>query len=341
MREGLGPRQSTILRAVVREYVRSGEPVGSKQLVGRYRFALSSATVRNEMAGLVELGFLVQPHTSAGRIPTDRGYRFFVDTMEGPLRLPEGQERRLDDELSRPQSLEDLLQRTTDVLSRLTRYAAAVLAPRLAPSRLRRIETVRLGPRTATVVIVAHNGRVEQQIVTFARETSAARLERASAELNRDLYDMSLTDARQRASELAAGAQPRDRELLAGIVAALEQMLRAEDRVFVGGAANLAEEPAFERETLHGLYEVLERQTDVLNLLSEALERPITVRIGSEVAVEEMRSCSLVMATYDLGGRSVGSLGLIGPTRMDYQRAVAAAASAARKLASTLGAIAE
>jgi heat-inducible transcriptional repressor len=321
--------------------VRTKEPVGSKQLVGRYRLTFSPATVRSELARLADGGFLTQPHTSAGRIPTDLGYRFFVDTIEGPGRLPEGQERRLDSELSRePASLEDLLQRTSEVLSRLTHYAAAVLAPRLAPSRLRRIDVVSMGSRTAMVVLIADNGSVLQRMVTLEREISNREIDRAAADLNRELFDMRLADAKRRANELAESAAPRDRTLLTEIVQALEQMLRAEGRIFVGGVSNLAGEPEFERDTLQNLYSALESQTAVHRLLSEALGRPIIVRIGSEVALEAMRPCSVVMAGYTAAGGPGGTIGLIGPTRMDYQRAIAATAAVARRLATTLEAIA-
>jgi heat-inducible transcriptional repressor len=336
--EPLSDRQSAILRAIVRDYVRNGEPVGSKQLVGRYRLSFSPATVRSEMARLSDIGYLVQPHTSAGRIPTDVGYRFFVDTMEAAA-LSQTQARRLDDEMAgEPESLEDLLQRTTDALAGLTHYAAAVLAPRLSPSRLRRLDLVRMGPRTAMVVLIASSGRVEQRMVSLDHEVTPAQLDRAAADLTRDLSDVLLAEAKRRVARKASPPSG-DASLYAGIVAAFEQMLAGEDRVFLGGAANLADEQAFGRDTLHRLYEILERQTAVLDLLSEALDRPLTIRIGSEVPIEDMRACSLVMATYAIEGRSVGSLGLIGPTRMDYQRAAAAAAAAARNLAGKLRAI--
>lgn len=337
MSETLGTRQGTVLNAVVREYIRTGEPVGSKHVVSRYRLGVSSATVRNDMARLEELLYLVQPHTSAGRIPTDTGYRFFVDHLENPVRLEGTQERAVVEELARePESLDDLLQRATEVLARLTRSAAAVLAPRLAPSRLRRLDLVRMAPRRLMVVLVADNGRVEQRIASLDRDLTTAALERVAAELNRDLENQRLEEARRRVQARMATASASDRTVLREVVEALAGTLTSEDRVYVGGAANLAEEQTFGRDTLHAIYDVLERQHAVLQLLAGALEGPTTVRIGSELPLEQMQACSLVVANYEVAGRPLGSVGIIGPTRMDYRRALAGTSAVARTLGRAL-----
>ena len=167
MTENLGERPAAILRAIVREYIRSGEAVGSRYLVERTRLDVSPATVRNEMARLEELGYLVQPHTSAGRVPTDRGYRFLVDEIRAPRQLSEGQRRALAEELTseEPESVEELLRRATEVVSHFTHHAAAVLSRRARPSTLRRLELFPVGARMAMLVLIAENGRVEQRML--------------------------------------------------------------------------------------------------------------------------------------------------------------------------------
>lgn len=339
MDEPLGQRQGSVLRSVVREYVRTGEPVGSKHLVGRYRLGVSSATVRNDMARLEELRYLVQPHTSAGRIPTDLGYRYFVDHLDRSVRLDERAERTVWEQLSEDlTSLDDLLARATEVLARITRHAAAVLAPRLTPARLRRIELVRMAPRKVMVVLIADSGRVEQHILSLGRDVADAILERLSADVNRDLAGLRLRDARARADALAQAASPTDRALLGGVADALGATLRSEDRLVVGGAANLADAGAFSPEALRDLYEALDRQKDLLEILASGLEgaRSLTVRIGSENPIEELHECSVVVANYGLEGVPLGTVGIIGPTRMDYRRAIASAQSVADTMARTL-----
>ncbi|MBI4728141.1 MAG: heat-inducible transcription repressor HrcA [Acidobacteria bacterium] len=341
MDDALAPRQQSILRALVREFIRTGEPVGSKELVHRYRLDFSPATVRGEMARLEEDEYLAQPHASAGRIPTDRAYRFFVDHLPAPGRLTKEEERAVHEELSRePESLDDLLQRASEMISRITHHAAAVLAPRLAPSRLRRIDLVGIGGRAVVVVIVADGGRVEERIVRLDRDVSAGALDRVGRDLNRDLLGRRLDEAHVRvAAHIAAATEP-DREVLEAVAAALREALTVGARVYVGGTATLAEEESFRRETLQHLYEVIERQQVLLDLLAGALDRPFTVRIGSELPYRAMHPCSIVAANYGIADSPAGTVGVIGPTRMNYERAIAAAGAVARTLEGTLGAIA-
>lgn len=334
--KGLGPRQSAVLNAVVEEYIRTGEPVGSKTIVGRYRLGVSSASVRNDMAQLEDLLYLNQPHTSAGRIPTDRGYRYFVDTLENPVRL-RAADRSIPREIAGTEgTLDDLLQRATDVVSRVTHYAAAVLAPRLSPARLRRIELVGLASRKVLVVVVTDSGRVEQGMATLDRDVAPAELERVGRDLNHDLYDARLADAHRLVATRAAESPARERALLAGVAESLKETLGASDRVYVGGAAHLAEQETFRRETLHHLYEVLERQSAMLGLLAEALAGPVSVKIGAEIGMPEMQECSIVAAPYAVGGDALGTIGIIGPTRMDYARAMAIAGAVARSIEQSL-----
>ena len=339
MADNLGDRPAAILRAIVREYIRSGEAVGSKYLVDRTRLDVSPATVRNEMARLEELGYLIQPHTSAGRVPTDRGYRFVVDEIRAPRQLAEGQRRALEEELTadEPESVGELLRRATEVVSRYTHHAAAVLSRRARPSTLRRLELFPVGTRMAMLVLIAENGRVEQRMVPMDGTLAEKDVEALGARLGAELHGHGLVQAQQRLATLAHAGQA-ERQLLDDIAAGFQSLLDSDDHVFVGGVANLAGEQTFERETLSRLYETLEHQKAMLEMLASTLDPPVSVRIGSEHESEDLRYVSVVVAGFSPGADAHGSIGIIGPTRMDYERVIATANAVARMLEATLGA---
>jgi heat-inducible transcriptional repressor len=335
-KRALGARQAAILSAIVREYIRSGEPVGSKSLVGKFRLDVSSATVRNDMSLLEELGYLAQPHTSAGRIPTDLGYRWFVDTVGTP-KLSQTQERELTDALGEPADLDSKLVLASEVLSHFTRYAAAVLTPRLQESKLRHLDLAWLGPRLVVAVVIGDGGRVEKRMFELEADVSEHDVEQVAHEVNRQLGGAGLEEARQKLFAMAKRAAAKDRGLLVGVADAVSHMIAAEQRVFLGGTSHLAADETLssERDTLRRVYETMERQTEMLRLLEEAI-RPVTVRIGSELPVEELRSLSVVTAPYGALDEGGGTIGVIGPTRMDYLRAMAIVAAVARTLESSL-----
>jgi heat-inducible transcriptional repressor len=341
MAETLGERQASILRAIVREYIRSGEAVGSKHLVDRSRLNVSSATVRNEMARLEELGYLAQPHTSAGRVPTDRGLRFVVDEIKSPRSLNAPQQRALAAEMADGDisSVEDLLRRATDTVSRFTHHAAAILATRGRAGRVRRIELFAVSRRTASMVLIADNGRVEQRMIPL-EDIDAAEVEAMAQRLGRELQGVEIERARQTVvaeAEAAAASAPKQRALLESIAGGLDALRAADEHVVVGGVANLAGEGAFERDTLGKLYQALEHQTALLELLAQGVDHSVTVRIGSENNTEPFQSCSIVVASFGGDDEQRGSVSVIGPTRMDYDRVIATANAVARIIEGTLG----
>ncbi|MFA5892017.1 MAG: heat-inducible transcriptional repressor HrcA [Actinomycetota bacterium] len=339
MPETLVERQAEILRAVVREYIRTGEPIGSKHLVDRSHLQVSAATVRNEMAHLEEMGYLVQPHTSAGRVPTDAGYRFLVDEIKTPPRLAEGRRHALESEITgEAGGTDELARRAGDVLSRFTHHAAAVLSRRARPSRLRRVEIFSTASRLAMVVLIAENGRVEQRVIPIEAPLRDTDIERMADPLCADLRGVTLDDAIADVATRARTGPQSERAFMESLCAALRALQESDEHVVVGGVANLASEQDFERETLHRLYEAIERQTALLELLASSLESaPVTVRIGSEVPSEDFRSCSIVVAEFGLPGADRGSVGVIGPTRMEYGRVIATANAVARALEGALG----
>jgi heat-inducible transcriptional repressor len=333
----LGARQAAILNAVVREYIRSGEPVGSKHLVGRYRLDVSSATVRNDMSLLEELGYLTQPHTSAGRVPTDLGYRWFVDGASSPARLAEGQQRELSEALGEPGDMDAKLSVASEILTRFTRYASTVLTPRLEVTHLRHLDLARLGPRMVVAVLIGDGGRVEKRVVELDTDVSDKEVEQVAQDVNRTLGGLTLDEAQHRLDAMGKRAPAKSKALYTQVSGAIGGMLDADRRVVVGGASHLAGDQtlAAERETLHRVYEAMERQTEMLRLLEEAI-RPVSVRIGSELLVEDLRACSVVVAPYVVGTEGGGTVGVIGPTRMDYVRAMAIVAAVARTLEASL-----
>jgi len=336
----LDDRKAQLLRAVVHDFIQQAKPVGSKTLADRYALGLSAATIRNELAALEEQGYLSHPHTSAGRVPTDLGYRFYVDSLSGVGKLARAQEEAIARFFEGAADLEETMRRTSVLLARLTQYTAMVAPPSLDRSRLRHIELVGLGRHVVMVVIIVDTGRVEKRLVESTFEVAADDLD----ELRRRFLDALVGERLDRA-ELVLGALgervPPGRQALFDLLAdAVGQMVsdQTSERVFIGGQAHLAGPDAFDGlETVHRVYEALEQQVLVLRLLRAVLDsdEQLSVTIGSENTVAGIEACSLVTSAYGTGD-AAGSIGVIGPTRMDYLRAMAAVQAVARYLGDVL-----
>jgi heat-inducible transcriptional repressor len=333
----LDDRKLRILRAVVAEYVSGGEPVGSKRVVEVAELDVSAATVRNEMAALEELGYIAQPHTSAGRVPTDKGYRRFVDDLADGAAL-DGPRRELVGELlGTARDVEDLLARTSTVLTQLTRLVSLVIAPAMDASRLKLVELVGLTPSSALLLLVADTGRVEKRLVDLPAGTTEHDLDRIRVVLGEQVRGHALRDVHARLVGLVDDAPSELRDLLRALADATATDLTEETvhHVFVGGQASLAGEASFERDQLSRVLQLLEERVTLARLLSEttADDEP-TVRIGGENEVEDLRSTSLVAQRYRLV--SAGSLGVLGPTRMDYASVLATVRAVADQLQASL-----
>jgi heat-inducible transcriptional repressor len=331
----LDERKARLLRVVVHEFIHTAEPVGSKTLTERYSLGVSPATIRNELAVLEEQGYLSHPHTSAGRVPTDRGYRFYVDALSGVGELARTQEETIARYFEGAADLEETLQRTSLLLSNLTRYTAMVAPPGLDRSRLRHVELVGLGPHVIMLVLIVDSGRVEKRLVETASEVAAEDLEELRRQLNERLVGERLSRAELVLDAMAAEVPPQRRALFATLAGAIGQVVgdQSTERVWLGGQAHIAGPDAFDGiETVRQVYEALEQQVLVLRLLQAALGKDkVSVVIGSENPVEGMEACSLVISAY-LAGDATGSIGVLGPTRMDYLRAMAAVQAVARYL---------
>ncbi len=333
----LDERKLTILRAIVTEYVANGEPVGSKRVVDVAKLDVSAATVRNEMAALEELGYITQPHTSAGRIPTDKGYRRFVDELRTDPGVEDPRRQLVEELLGSSRDLEDLLARTSSVLSQLTRLVSLVIAPAADAARLKLIELVFLAPGSGLLLLVADTGRVEKRMVDLPAGVGESDLDRVRSVLSEQVRGRRLGDVHDTIRGIADEAPAELREALAAVADATATRM-AEDtihHVFVGGQASLAGDDSFEREQLSRVLQVLEERATLARLLSEATaEDETTVRIGEENEVEDLRAASLVARRYRLV--TAGSLGVIGPTRMDYASVVATVRAVADQLQATL-----
>jgi heat-inducible transcriptional repressor len=331
----LTPRQQEILVRVVEEYVATGAPVGSKTLVERAAMEVSSSTVRYELAVLEEQGLLSHPHTSAGRVPTDLGYRFFVDRVIDQL-TPRPAELELDLDFSQLRSeIETALQATTDALAEMTHLLALVSAPPIEATTVRRIEVLLLQPRLVMVVVITATGGVTKRLFTFAESVDSGLAEWAGEYLNESLGGRQLGGRMLRACLEDPQLGPRERAFLAELRPAFAEVLETPEQAFyVGGTAGVLGE--FRPDELAGyqrLLEVLEQRAVTLELMRASLvsKRPF-VRVGSELADPQLATVSLVGAPYGLRHRNLGTVNLVGPMRMDYVKAIDAVRTAAREL---------
>ncbi len=331
MKRVLDDRKLAVLRAIVEDFVSTNEPVGSKSLVDRHNLDVSPATIRNDMAVLEEQGFIVQPHTSAGRIPTDQGYRLFVDRLSGVKPLSSAERRAIETFLAGAYDLDDVVMRTVRLLAQLTRQVAVVQYPSLTKSSVRHIELVPLTDRRLLLVLITDTGRVEQRTVDLPSPIGDEAITQLRAVLNACLDGRKLADVATVVAELPERVTAVERPNAAAVFSVIVETLvdRHEERVVVGGAANLTQAD-FSRG-LHEVLEALEEQVVLMRLLGESGDHAtVTVRIGSENEVHGLRSTSLVATGYGTGDQSLARLGVLGPTRMDYPTAMGAVRAVAR-----------
>jgi heat-inducible transcriptional repressor len=333
--DDLNARRAAILEAVVTEYIGTAEPVGSSHVASAPGVQVSSATVRSEMVALEREGYLVQPHTSAGRIPTDKGYRFFVDHMTEPGVLGPAQHQQVSSFFDQVHmEMETMLERTSGLLSELTSYAAVVVGPSHEQASIRSVQVVGLGTRLALLVIVLSDGAVEKRTIDLDVDASDDLLNRAGAVLATHLIGHTLAS---RWGVPSTGDVDIDR-VIASVGSAFERMEGAgeSDHVFVGGPARLAE--SFDAvETVRTVLGILEQQLVVVTLLRDVLNRGLSVAIGTEHGFEPLASCAVVVAPVSVDGQELGAVGLLGPTRMDYPHALAAAHVVGERLGQRLG----
>lgn len=317
-------RRFEVLRAIVSDYVATQEPVGSKNIVERHQLGVSSATVRSDMAVLEEEGYIAQPHTSAGRIPTDKGYRLFVDRLTQVKPLSAGERRAIQSFLSEALDLDDVLRRSARLLAQLTQQVAVIQYPTLTRAVVRHVELVALAPRRVLTVVITDTGRVEQRILESSVEATAEGLRELAARLVASVAGKKVGEA---AAVLRAAHEEEDadpelassvlrREVIADLLTAL--VVHPEERLVLSGTPNVTRS-FVDQPSIRGVLEALDEQVTLLQLLA-VLEHPDAMRvsIGEENRDANLVSSSLVAGGYGSGEFLMGGLAVVGPTRMDY-----------------------
>ncbi|OXM15575.1 heat-inducible transcriptional repressor HrcA [Paenibacillus herberti] len=321
----LTERQQLILGAIINDYIRSAEPVGSRSISKRGDVSFSPATIRNEMADLEELGFLEQPHTSAGRVPSTRGYRYFVDHLMKQEAATESELQAIRSFLSsQMMEAEQVIQHAAMIISNLTNYTSIVLGPDSVNQALKHFQLVPLGGDKAVAIVVTNTGHVENRTVTIPQDLDMSDIEQAVRFLNEKLSGVPLTRLKSRLFSEAGEEMGRYADQCEGLLRLIEQALTPESdsRLFMSGTTNILTQPEFKDvDKVKTIFSLLEETPAMLRLFS-AMPSGLQVRIGTENDHEAIASCSLITASYTIDGQQLGTIGILGPTRMDYGRVI-------------------
>jgi heat-inducible transcriptional repressor len=341
MPHSLDPRAAELLKLLVERYILDGQPVGSRTLARMGGLGLSPATIRNVMSDLDELGFVASPHTSAGRVPTTRGYRYFVDSLLAPESLGDEElEQIVGELLPGDRSASDLVQAASNVLSRLTHMAGVVTVPRRNLAILRRIEFLPLSGSRVLAILVVNQHEVQNRVVHTERAFGADELERYASLVNEHFAGRDLISLRNALAQDAGEMQARINTVLREAATMAERALRdreTADYVVAGGSNLMAFEELADVKRLRGLFDALDRKRDLLSLFDQCLQSDgVQIFIGDESGYRVLDECSVVTAPYYVDGRVAGVLGVIGPTRMSYSRIIPLVQETARALSAGL-----
>ena len=335
----LTARQSVVLRSVVEAHVALGQPVGSKWLAENYEMPWGPSTIRAELARLEEAGLLQHPHTSAGRVPTDHGYREYVDSL-----LADGGAAELEAPVVRLPAIraevDEAMRATTEQLSQVTNLLAIVSAPPLGTTTIKHVEVLLLQPQVAMVVVITSTGGVTKRVMSYPQPVDPGLVNWAHSYLNEVLGGMGVGSRMLHAKLRAPELSDAERAFLVTLEPAFTELDEtAEDTLFFGGAARLMSEDRLqELSQINDLMKVLERRVVLLSMLRSALEEPrVYLRIGAENETPELRSWSVVAANYGIATRNLGTVSVVGPTRMDYPTAIASVRQAAAELSRFVG----
>jgi len=334
-------RSLEVLRVIVQDYVASREPVGSKSIVDRHAFGVSAATIRNDMALLEEEELIAAPHTSSGRIPTDKGYRVFVNQLADLRPLTAAQRQAIETFLGQSADLDEVLGRTVRLLSQLTHHVALVQYPSLTRSRIRHVELVRLTATRMMTVLITDSGRVEQRLLDISAEVDEEFLTRLRSSLNASLGGLGLIDAGKALATFGEQFGAEHAAVVREITAALGEQVLAnrQERLLMAGAANLVRTEEDFSGSIYPVLEAIEEQVALLKLFSEMEpeQNGFSVSIGSENASFGLGETSVLTTGYSSAGDGLARLGVLGPTRMDYSNNIAAVRAVARYLSRLLG----
>lgn len=337
-------RKSRVLQAIIDDYVATAEPVGSRTLARKYQLGVSPATIRNEMADLEELGFLEQPHTSAGRVPSNRGYRYYVDCLMEAQDLTPAEEEQIRQVFQRRVSeLDTLIQQTARLLSETTHYTSLVSGPQTGKAHFHQLQIVPLDEERALLVMVTDTGMVENQVIEVPVEVTLLECKRISGIITEQLRGQSLDRLNASAVRQLQNELSRYRALLEQTMYFLVSRSNSseQERVFLGGTTNMLAQPEFRNvDKLRALLQVLEQERLVQDILLDehgaVAPTGVHVQIGEEIRLREMQDCSLITATYRVGDETIGRIGVLGPRRMEYGKVVAVVQEVADRLSDQL-----
>lgn len=324
----LDERKRKVLQAIVDDYINTAEPIGSRTIARKYHLGVSPATIRNEMSELEMLGFLEQPHTSAGRIPSVKGYRFYVDSLLEPSPLSAPEKKRIDDWYnSKVRSVEQVFQETVKILSCITNNMSLILAPHYEASVFKYLQFLPLDDKRVIVAVVSSQGLVANKIITIQRLLNQEDLQRIAANINRRLHGLAFQEIRASLLYEIKNDILQDSTLYDVTIGLLETVLSGdrEEKVYSAGAAQLIKQPEFRNiAKLQRLLSVLEEEQLLYDVLDFSEPGRVSVTIGQENKCADIQDCSIIRATYRVDDHVIGTVAVLGPTRMDYGRVIAA-----------------
>ena len=324
----LDERKQKVLRAIIRDYISTAEPVGSRTIAKKYDLGVSPATIRNEMADLEELGYIEQPHTSAGRVPSDRGYRYFVDCLMKKQQLTTDDEKKiLSGYRTKVKDVGTVLKQTNTIMSDITSYTSILTGPEFNKSSLRNVQLVPLDSSRALVVVVADNGLVQTKMIDLPKSINDTDLQKITMVMNAKLEGLSLEDIKMTLIKEIYSELSRHKHIFDAAMDLIQETLdlNNEEKVYLAGTLNILNQPEFrDISKVKTLLSLLEQEKVIKGIITDSgIDDDGThVTIGGENKVEELHNCSTITATYQIDGKVIGSVGVIGPTRMDYEKAV-------------------
>lgn len=334
-------RKQKVLLAIVRDYIATAEPVGSRTIAKKYKLGVSPATIRNEMSDLEEQGFIEQPYTSAGRIPSELGYRYYVDFLMRKQKLSKEEEELIQREYKdKVKDIGQVIHKTGLLLSQLTNYTAMVLTPRIGVSRLKHVHMVYMHQAQAIVIAVMDNGTVQHRMIEIPESITALDVETISKVLNDKLQGHTMKNIKLNLIKEIYSELARHKHVLDLVMELMRDslMLEMEDKIYLGGVFNMLNQPEFHNvEKVKTMLSVMEQEKLLCNILDGGVEEDgVTVRIGGEIDQWDMKECSMITAAYTVNGRKMGSLGVLGPTRMEYAKVVSVVDYMTKYLSQTL-----
>ncbi|MTI81490.1 MAG: heat-inducible transcription repressor HrcA [Firmicutes bacterium] len=323
----MNDRKKKVLAAIIQDYIQTAEPVGSRTISRKYKLGVSPATIRNEMADLEELGFIEQPHTSAGRVPSDIGYRYYVDYLMEPEQLTPDQEELIESSYKdKSQEIGRIITRTGQLLSRMTNYTSMVMAPRREKTAsIKHIQLVHMMPTQAMVIMVLDTGVVQHQLIEVAENITQADLEQVSKVLNAKLSGLNMERIKLTILSEIYLEMAKYRTFMDVALELLHEQQEAasEEKIYLGGLYNMLNQPEFHNiEKVKTLLSLLEQEKMLQEILLDKKHDGISVRIGVENNCDQIKDCTMVTATYQLDDQVLGSIGVLGPTRMEYAKVI-------------------